>query len=82
MAAVESKVEGLSKYMFTAPSWQRSLIIMIFLGVAVDVVSLYRGSDPTCLGTLGYIIPGLIAFIFTKPLVEVFGKKITWNRTS
>ena len=46
MAAVESKVEGLSKYMFTAPSWQRSLIIMIFLGVAVDVVSLYRGSDP------------------------------------
>lgn len=82
MAAVESKVEGLSKYMFTAPSWQRSLIIMIFLGVAVDVVSLYRGSDPTCLGTLGYIIPGLIAFIFTKPLVEVFGKKITWNRSA
>ena len=82
MAGFESKIEGLSRYMFTAPSWQRSLCIMLFLGIAVDVVSLYRGSDITYLGTLGYIIPGLIAFIFTKPLVEVFGKKITWNRSA
>ncbi len=33
-------------------------------------------------GFLGYVIPALFAFVVTKPLVEVFGGKITWNRSA
>ncbi|MBN2734102.1 MAG: DUF2070 family protein [Methanomicrobiaceae archaeon] len=78
----ESKIEGLSKFLFLAPSWPRSLSIIFFLGLVIDIACVIRNHDIQHFGIFGFFIPALIAFILTKPFVEIFGKKITWNRSA
>ncbi len=34
------------------------------------------------IGTLGFSVPALVAFLLTVPLVRVFGGYITWNRSA
>jgi putative membrane protein len=76
------RIEGLSRYIFSAPSWRRSLVIIVLLGVIIDGASLRTGRGVFLLGTLGYIIPALIAFLATPPLVHLAGKPITPNRSA
>jgi putative membrane protein len=74
--------DRLSGLLFVAPSWRRSLAIIVILGIIIDGASLRTGRGIAFFGTFGYIIPALFAFLATKPLVEVFGKHITWNRSA
>ncbi|MBP2132971.1 putative membrane protein [Methanomicrobium sp. W14] len=78
----ESKIEGLSRFLFKAPSWPRSLVIIFILGMVLDIASIIRNNDIHLFGFFGFFIPAFLAFILTKPLVEIFGKKITWNRSA
>ena len=77
-----AKFEGLTKYLFIAPDWPRSLAIIVILGLVIDAASFKTGIGIQLIGTLGYIVPAVAAFLLTKPMVELFGKKMTWNRSA
>jgi putative membrane protein len=75
-------IERLTKYLFTAPSWKRSLIIILLLGLIIDGASLRTGRGVFLFGSLGYALPAVLALILTRPLVEFWGKPISWNRSA
>ena len=76
------RVERLTRYIFSAPSWPRSLAILIVLGLAIDAATYRVGGELFLVGTLGFTIPALVAFLLTVPLVRVSGKQITHNRSA
>lgn len=78
----DTKIEGLSRFLFIAPSWQRSLLFIFILSFVLDVASILRNHDIQYFGFFGFFLPALTAFILTIPLVGVFGKRITPNRSA
>ena len=75
------RFERLTRYLFSAPSWPRSLALIILLGVVIDIAAYRAGNGFFLVGTLGFALPALVAFLLTVPLVEVFGRQITYNRS-
>lgn len=80
--ASDVRMAGLSRYIFTAPSWPRSLAIVIALGLLIDAVSLRAGETYPFFGTLAFTIPAVLTTFLTKPLLMERGKVITWNRSA
>jgi len=76
------KIESLSKYLFAAPSWQRSIGIILVLGLVIDGASFRTDQWLLFFGTMGYIIPALAGFFLTMPLVHISGKSIKKNRSA
>lgn len=76
------KLERLTRYLFNAPSWPRSLAIVVILGLLIDGASLRMHGRVQFLGTLAFTLPALVGFVFTKPVVNLFGKTMTWNRSA
>ncbi|MDD1682587.1 MAG: DUF2070 family protein [Methanoregula sp.] len=100
------KLGHLTRYIFTAPSWRRSLVLILFLGFLIDgagvkswlnlnlsaplsfmlptVVSSYLFLPEKFVfsGTLIFTIPAIAALALTKPLIELGGKTMTWNRSA
>jgi putative membrane protein len=75
------KMETLTRFLFAAPPWQWSLLLIVAFGLGMDGVA-YLFSAPFPLpGTLLFTLPALIAFILTKPVVDVSGGVLTWNRS-
>lgn len=81
-AAGDAKIERLTKYLFDAPSWPVSLLIIIILGLIIDGASIRFYGKLFFLGTLGFTVPALIAFLLTKPTITLAGKTMTWNRSA
>jgi putative membrane protein len=75
------RLERLSRYLFNAPSWPVSLLIVIILGFVIDGASIRIYGGLFFLGSLGFTIPAIIAFLFTKPYIDFSGKQMTWNRS-
>ncbi|HOS68301.1 MAG TPA: DUF2070 family protein, partial [Methanoculleus sp.] len=75
------RFERLTRYLFSAPSWPRSLLLIVLLGVVIDIAAYRVGNGFFLVGTLGFALPALVAFLLTVPLVEVFGRQITYNRS-
>ena len=82
--ALESvvKLEQLTRYLFTAPSWQRSMFLIIVLGLLIDGASARAWMRIPFSGTLAFTIPAIIAFLLTKPIIGYTGKQMTWNRSA
>ena len=76
------RVERLTRYIFSAPSWPRSLALIILLGLLIDGAAYRVGNELFLIGTLGFSVPALVALLLTVPLVEVFGRQITYNRSA
>lgn len=76
------RVERLTRYIFVAPSWQRSLVIIILLGFLIDGAVYRAGNGHFLLGTLVFSIPALAAFLLTGPMVRISGRTITRNRSA
>jgi putative membrane protein len=76
------KIERLSRYLFSAPSWQRSIGIILVLGLVIDGASFRTDQWLLFFGTMGYIIPALAGFLLTMPLVQISGKHIKKNRSA
>jgi len=76
------RMAGLSKYIFTAPSWPRSLAIIVLLGLLIDAASVRSGSIAPFFGTLAFSVPGILTTLLTRPLIRGSGKMITWNRSA
>lgn len=73
-------MERMSKYIFTAPRWPASLVILLILGLLIELLS--RRLDPSYewFGILGFVIPGFLAFLLTRPLIVIQNRQMTWNR--
>lgn len=82
MPTSDMKIDRLARYLFTAPSWPQSLIILVVLGLLIDGASFRLGGQVQFLGTIAFTIPALSGFLFTKPIVETLGKQMTWNRSA
>jgi putative membrane protein len=80
--AGDVKLGQLTKYLFTAPSWPVSLLILIILGLVIDGASARAWVYLPFSGTLAFTIPAIAAFLFTKPIIEYSGKTMTWNRSA
>lgn len=78
----EVKIEGLSKYIFSAPSWPTSLSIIVVLGFLIDGASLRFGQNIRFFGTLAFTIPALAGLFLTGPLVSLIVRRLTWNRSA
>lgn len=75
------RMERLSRFIFTAPSWPRSLLIIIILGFLIDI-ALIRAQEPIWFfGSIGFTLPALFSFYFTRQIILLSGKKLTWNRS-
>jgi putative membrane protein len=77
----------LSRFIFTAPSWKRSLFLIIILGLIIDGAGVRAWvilpfSALPFSGTLAFTLPALIALALTKPIIEYNGKTMTWNRSA
>jgi len=77
----------LTRYIFTAPSWKRSLFLIIILGFLIDGAGVRAWvilpfSALPFSGTLAFTIPAIAALILTKPIIEYNGKTMTWNRSA
>jgi len=87
--AQESDVRlgNLSRFIFTAPSWQRSLFLIALLGFVIDGAGvgswvILQVSPRPFSGTFAFTLPAVVAFLLTKPLIGLQGKTITWNRSA
>ncbi|WP_332449253.1 DUF2070 family protein [Methanoculleus sp.] len=76
------RVERLTRYIFSAPSWPRSLALILVLGLVIDAATYRVGHEFFLLGTLGFTVPALVAFLLTVPLVRASGGQITPNRSA
>src|SRR5665647_3056877 len=81
------KLGQLARYIFTAPSWQRSLFLIVILGFLIDGAGVRAWvilpfSALPFSGTLAFTIPALVALALTKPIIEYNGKTMTWNRSA
>ncbi len=76
------KIEKLSKFLFSAPSWPRSIAIILVLGLVIDGASFRTDQWLLFFGTMGYIIPALAGFLLAIPLVTFSGKTIKRNRSA
>ena len=77
----------LTRYIFTAPSWKRSLFLIIILGFLIDGAGVRAWvilpfSTLPFSGTLAFTIPAIAALCLTKPIIEHNGKTMTWNRSA
>ncbi len=54
------RFEGLTRYLFSAPSWPRSLAITVVLGLLIDGAAYRAGSGFFPVGTMGFTIPALV----------------------
>ena len=80
--AGDVKLGQLTRYLFTAPSWPVSLLILIVLGLVIDGASARAWVYLPFSGTLAFTIPAIAGFLFTKPIIEYSGKTMTWNRSA
>ena len=80
--AGDVKLGQLTRYVFTAPSWPVSLVILVILGLVIDGASARALVYLPLLGTLAFTLPAVIGFLLTKPIIELAGKTMTWNRSA
>ncbi|RXE56020.1 hypothetical protein ABH15_07410 [Methanoculleus taiwanensis] len=76
------RMERLSRYLFSAPSWSKSVGIILALGLLIDGAGLRTGSELLFFGTLGFTVPALVALLVTGPLVELSGRFMYRNRSA
>jgi putative membrane protein len=81
------KLGQLTRYIFTAPSWKRSLFLIVILGLLIDGAGVRAWvilpfSALPFSGTLAFTLPAIAAFVLTKPIIEYTGKTMTWNRSA
>ncbi|MFA5348567.1 MAG: DUF2070 family protein [Methanoregula sp.] len=81
------KLGQLTRYIFTAPSWKRSLFLIVILGLLIDGAGVRAWvilpfSALPFSGTLAFTLPAIAALVLTKPIIEYTGKTMTWNRSA
>jgi len=80
---MDLKLESLSKYIVTSPSWAKSLALILILSACVEIMAML-GSDknlahPALFPVAAYLIPALAALALTPWLARRFRGKLTYE---
>ncbi|TAJ45715.1 DUF2070 family protein [Methanofollis fontis] len=77
----EARLESLSNLIVQARSWKSSLSLIVVLGLVIDGASwighLDDGEPFPLLGTFGYLVPALIAFLLSPLLLR--SRRLSWD---
>jgi putative membrane protein len=80
---MDQKLESLSRYIVTSPSWTRSLALILLLCGCVEVMAILGNNkpilDPSIFPITAYLIPALAALAITPWLARRFGGKLTYG---
>ncbi|HJJ61238.1 MAG TPA: DUF2070 family protein, partial [Methanocorpusculum sp.] len=77
----EIQPETLTRFMFRAPKWWQSLLIILAIGAVIDLIC-YASNIGIGLG-FAFSIPAAFAILTTNPLVKILGRQeFTWNRSA
>jgi putative membrane protein len=80
---MDLQLEALSKYIVTTPSWAKSLLMIILLGLSVEILAILGHRGPqgqiSLFAIFAYMLPALAALFLTPRLIHVFGGKLTYE---
>lgn len=82
-AEMEGRLESLSQYIVTTPSWVKSLTLILLLSGCIEIMAvLGRGGTwqhLTIFPVVAFLVPALAALAFTPRLARVFGGTLTYE---
>ena len=80
---MDLKLEALSKYIVTSPSWIRSLALILVLCGCVEVMAMLGSgkslAHPTLFPVAAYLVPALAALALTPRLARWFSGKLDYG---
>ncbi len=80
---MDLKLEALSKYIVTSPSWVRSLVLILILSGCVEIMAILGSGrslmHPTLFPIVAYLIPALAALALTPRLARWFSGKLDYG---
>ncbi|HTX43374.1 MAG TPA: DUF2070 family protein [Methanocella sp.] len=80
---MEEQLASYADYIFEAPDFKASIAIGIVLSMAIGIVAFPFGLVPDVIaGLLLFALPMVLATFITKPLANVFGENMTYNRSA
>ena len=81
--SMDLKLEALSRYIVTTPSWMKSFALIVLLSACVEVMALLgrggRLADLSLFPVAAYFVPAAAALAFTPRLARVFSGKLTYE---
>jgi putative membrane protein len=80
---MDLKLEALSKYIVTSPSWIKSLVLILLLSGCVEIMAMLGSgkslTHPGLFPIIAYLIPALAALALTPRLARWFSGKLTYE---
>jgi putative membrane protein len=80
---MDLRLEALSKYIVTSPSWTRSLALILILSGCVEIMAILGTGKslmhPTLFPVAAYLVPAIAALALTPRLARWFGGKLTYG---
>ncbi|MDO9035458.1 MAG: DUF2070 family protein [Methanoregula sp.] len=80
---MDLKLEALSKYIVTSPSWIKSLVLILILSGCVEIMSILGTGNPithpNLFPIMAYLIPALAALALTPRLARCFSGKLDYG---
>jgi len=80
---MDLKLEALSKYIVTSPSWVRSFALILLLSGCVEIMSILGNGEsftnPNLFPIAAYLLPALAALAFTPWLARRFSGKLDYG---
>jgi len=77
------KLEALSKYIVTTPSWAKSTALILLLCGCVEIMAMLGShhslAHPSLFPVFAYLLPALAALALTPALAGLFGGKLTYG---
>ena len=78
---MDLKLESLSQYIVTSPSWVKSLAVIVLLSGCVEAMAMLGSgktiTDPGLFPPAAYLLPAVAALALTPRLAKVFGGKLS-----
>src|SRR5512136_1773784 len=69
----------LTKYIFTAPTWQRSLILIILLGLVIDGANARAWLSLPSSGIIAFPVPAVLSSFLSLPEKFLFSGTIAFT---
>jgi len=77
------RLEALSRYIVTSPSWAKSAALILLLCGGVELMAMLGShrslSHPAIFPLAAYLVPALAALALTPALADLFGGKLTYG---
>jgi putative membrane protein len=80
---MDLRLEALSKYIVTSPSWIKSFAVIVLLSGCVEAMTMLGSgksiSHPNLFPIAAYLLPAISALALTPRLARVFGGKLSYG---